>query len=114
MNFNNIRNVGYPQNNADAVSKNFVDKMIGSLKETTEKTMVDAFTRLGKMLTDGLKKRKHIITASASYHGDLIKMIINLLGVDKAKLHIKNMMCLVGFWFLQVVILKMLLLHKQD
>ena len=73
MNFNNIRNVGYPQNNADAVSKNFVDNMIGSLKETTEKTMVDSFTRLGKMLTDGLKKRKHIITASASYHGDLIK-----------------------------------------
>ena len=73
MNFNNITNVGYPQNNADAVSKNFVDNMIGSLKETTEKTMVDSFTRLGKMLTDGLKKRKHIITASASYHGDLIK-----------------------------------------
>ena len=73
MNFNNIRNVGYPQNNADAVPKNFVDKMIGSLKETTEKTMVDSFTRLGKMLTDGLKKRKHIITASASYHSDLIK-----------------------------------------
>ena len=73
MNFNNIRNVGYPQNNADAVPKNFVDNMIGSLKETTEKTMVDSFTRLGKMLTDGLKKRKHVITASASYHGDLIK-----------------------------------------
>ena len=73
MNFNNIRNVGYPQNNADAVPKNFVDEMIGSLKETTEKTMVDSFTRLGKMLTDGLKKRKHIITASTSYHGDLIK-----------------------------------------
>ena len=73
MNFNNIRNVGYPQNNADAASKNFVDNMIGSLKETTEKTMVDSFTRLGKMLTDGLKKRKHVITASASYHRDLIK-----------------------------------------
>ena len=73
MNFNNIRNVGYPQNNADAVPKNFVDNMIGSLKETTEKTIVDALTRLGKMLTDGLKKRKHIITALASYHGDLIK-----------------------------------------
>ena len=55
------------------MSKNFVDNMIGSLKETTEKTMVDALTRLGKMLTDGLKKRKHIISASASYHGDLIK-----------------------------------------
>ena len=58
MNFNNIRNVGYPQNNADAVPKNFVDNMIGSLKETTEKTIVDALTRLGKMLTDGLKKKK--------------------------------------------------------
>ena len=73
MNFNNIRNVGNPIHGADAVSKNFVDKMIGSLKETTEKTMLDSFTRLGKMLTDGLKKRKHIITASASFHGDLIK-----------------------------------------
>ena len=73
MNFNNIRNVGYPKDNADAVSKNFVDNMIGSLKEATEKTIVDALTRLGKMSTDGLKKRKHIITASASYHGDLIK-----------------------------------------
>ena len=73
MNFNNIRNVGNPQHNADAVPKNFVDTMIGSLKETTDKKIVDAFTRLGKMLTDGLKKRKHIISASASYHGDLIK-----------------------------------------
>ena len=73
MNFNNIRNVGNPQHNADAVPKNFVDNMIGSLKETTDKKIVDAFTRLGKMLTDGLKKRKHIISASASYYGDLIK-----------------------------------------
>ena len=73
MNFNNIRNVGNPQHNADAVPKNFVDNMIGSLKETTDKKIVDAFPRLGKMLTDGLKKRKHIISASASYHGDLIK-----------------------------------------
>ena len=72
MNFNNIRNVGNPIHSADAVPRSFVDDMIGSLKETTEKTTVDAFTRLGKMLTNGLKKRKHIITASASYHGDLI------------------------------------------
>ena len=73
MNFNNIRNVGNPQDNADAVSKNFVDNMIGSLKESTDKKILDAFTRLGKMLTDGLKKRKHIVSASASYYGDLIK-----------------------------------------
>ena len=73
MNFNNIKNVGYPKHTEDAVPRSFVDDMIGSLKETTEKTTVDAFTRLGKMLTNGLKKRKHIIAASASYHGDLIK-----------------------------------------
>ena len=73
MNFNNIRNVGNPKHEADAVPRSFVDDMIGSLKETTEKTTVDAFTRLGKMLTNGLKKRKHIITTSTSYHGDLIK-----------------------------------------
>ena len=73
MNFNNIRNVGLPKHSEDAVPKNFVDNMIGSLKESTDKKILDAFTRLGKMLTDGLKKRKHIISASASYYGDLIK-----------------------------------------
>ena len=73
MNFNNIRNVGYPQHNADAVSKSFVDGIINSLKESTDKKIVDTLTTLGKMLSNGLKKRTHIITASASYHGDLIK-----------------------------------------
>ena len=72
MNFNNIRNVGLPKNENDGVPRKFVDDMIGSLKETTEKTIVDALTRLGKMLTDGLKKRTHIISASASFQGDLI------------------------------------------
>ena len=73
MNFNNIRNLGLPKDESDAVPRRFVDEMIGSLKETTEKTIVDALARLGKMLTDGLKKRKQIIAASASYQGDLIK-----------------------------------------
>ena len=73
MNFNNIRNVGYPQHNADAVSKSFVDGIINSLKESTDKKIVHTLTTLGKMLSNGLKKRTHIITASASYHGDLIK-----------------------------------------
>ena len=73
MNFNNIRNVGYPQHNADAVSKSFVDDIINSLKESTNKKIVDTLTTLGKMLSNGLKKRTHIITASASYHGYLIK-----------------------------------------
>ena len=73
MNFHNIRNVGKPKNNADAVPKSFVDEMINSLKESTDKKILDTMTTLAKMLTGGLKKRKHIISASASYHGDLIK-----------------------------------------
>ena len=73
MNFNNIRNVGYPQHNADAVSKSFVDNKTDSLKESIDKKILDTMTTLAKMLTGGLKKRTHIITASASYHGDLIK-----------------------------------------
>ena len=73
MNFNNIRNVGYPQNNADAVPKSFVDTIINSLKESTDKKILDTLTSLGKMLSSGLKKRTHVISATASYHGDLIK-----------------------------------------
>ena len=67
MNFNNIRNVGNPQHNADAVPKSFVDTIINSLKESTDKKILDTLTSLG------LKKRTHIISASASYYGDLIK-----------------------------------------
>ena len=73
MNFNNIRNVGNPQNNADAVPKSFVDTIINSLKESTDKKILDTLTSLGKMLARGLIKRTHIISASASYYGDLIK-----------------------------------------
>ena len=73
MNFNNIRNVGYPQHTEDAVPRSFVDNMVNSLKESTNKKIVDTLTTLGKMLSNGLKKRTHIITASASFHGDLIE-----------------------------------------
>ena len=73
MNFNNIRNVGNPQNNADAVSKSFVDTIINSFKESTDKKILDTLTSLGKMLTTGLKKRTHIISATASHYGDLKK-----------------------------------------
>ena len=54
MNFNNIRNVGYPKHNEDAVPRSFVDNMI---KEVEEK----------------INKRKQLIAANASYYGDLIK-----------------------------------------
>ena len=50
MNFNNIRNVGYPKHNEDAVPRSFVDDMADSIKEKVE-------------------KRKHVIAVSANYRG---------------------------------------------
>ena len=73
MNFNNVRNVGLPKDESDAVPRSFVDDMIKTAEEKIEIKTVDAFTRLGKMLTNGLKKRTHIIAASASYQGELIE-----------------------------------------
>ena len=73
MNFNNIRNVGLPKDEADAVPRRFVDNAVDSLKETTIKPMRDMITRLGKTIDDDLKKRTHIISVTASYQGDLIK-----------------------------------------
>ena len=54
MNFNNIRNVGLPKSSEDAVPRNYLDSEILTIKEQ-------------------LKKRKHLITANASFHGELIK-----------------------------------------
>ena len=73
MNFNNIRNVGNPQNNEDAVPKSFVDDMVDSIKESTDKKILDTMTTLAKMLTGGLKKINHVISATASHYGDLKK-----------------------------------------
>ena len=52
MNFNNIRNVGNPNHEADAVPRSFVDDMIKKVEE---------------------KVKKHVIAVTASYQGDLIK-----------------------------------------
>ena len=54
MNFHNIRNVGLPKDESDAVPRRFVDSMI---KEIEEK----------------IKKRSHIISTTTNYSGDLIK-----------------------------------------
>ena len=67
MNFHNIRNVGLPKDESDVVPRRFVDNAVDSLK----KTMGDMLTRLGKTIDEDLKKRTHIISATASYHGDL-------------------------------------------
>ena len=68
MNFNNIRNVGQPKHDEDAVPKSFIDTVVNSLNESTEKTIIDVSTRVGRML----KNRTRIISATASFHGDLI------------------------------------------
>ena len=52
MNFNNIRNVGLPKNEADAVTKGFVENMIGAIEEK-------------------IKKRKQLIAVHANYCGPL-------------------------------------------
>ena len=54
MNFNNIRNVGLPQHSEDAVPRSFLDGEIKAVKEQ-------------------MNKIKYLLTANASYHGDLIK-----------------------------------------
>ena len=54
MNFNNIRNVGNPIHGADAVPRLFVDGVVKDLEEK-------------------INKRKHLITVSTYYCGDLIK-----------------------------------------
>ena len=58
MNFNNIRNVGNPQHNADAVPKNFVDNMIGLLKDTTDKKNSRCIYKIRKNVNGWFKKKK--------------------------------------------------------
>ena len=122
MNFNNIRNVGYPKHTEDAVTRSFVDDMVKTIEEKVEKVkekiketpffkengnyqaltsinmgfnkllnlrkpteQYDAATKdyvdyiekeirekLEKEIREKLEKRTQIISASASYHGDLI------------------------------------------
>ena len=61
MNFNNIRNVGYPKHTEDAVPRSFVDDMVKELEEKMQK------------LEEKIKQRKQLISETASYHGNLIK-----------------------------------------
>ena len=53
MNFNNIRNVGLPQHSEDAVPRSF---LVGEIKAVKEQ----------------MNKIKYLLSANASYHGDLI------------------------------------------
>ena len=56
MNFNNIRNVGNPQHNEDAVPRSFVENMVKEVEEKVDKT---------------IKKRTHLIAVHARYCGPL-------------------------------------------
>ena len=58
MNFNNIRNVGNPKHEADAVPRRFVDGEIRAVEEKINKT---------------IEKRTHLITVHANYCGPLKK-----------------------------------------
>ena len=71
MNFNNIRNVGLPKHNEDAVPRSFVDSMIKEVKETTLKTMGDMIIRLGKTIDEDFKKINHLVTVNASCYKSL-------------------------------------------
>ena len=55
MNFNNIKNVGFPKNENDVPSRKFVESSVKSSEEKIKKEI------------------KHLIVANASYNGDLIK-----------------------------------------
>ena len=71
MNFNNIRNVGLPKHEADAVPRSFVDDMVKKVKETTLKTMGDMIIRLGKTIDEDFKKINHLVTVNASCYKNL-------------------------------------------
>ena len=71
MNFHNIRNVGLPKDESDAVPRRFVDDMVKTVEETTIKPMRDMITRLGKTIDDNLKKINHLVTVNASCYKHL-------------------------------------------
>ena len=60
MNFNNIRNVGLPKDEADAVPKRFVDSMIKEVEKTIEEKI-----EINK------KQLNHLVSVSASCHEPL-------------------------------------------
>ena len=65
MNFNNIRNVGNPKHEADAVPRSFVNDMVKKVEEKVDDMV--------KKVEEKVDKRKQLIVATASYYGDLIK-----------------------------------------
>ena len=50
MNFNNVRNVGLPKDESDAVPRRFVDDMVDSLKKTTLEQVQNQFKELNQLV----------------------------------------------------------------
>ena len=67
MNYNSIRNLGETNNPADAVTKSFMENSVSkAINDVLEKDINDVVDK-------AINQRTHLITAHASYHGDLIK-----------------------------------------
>ena len=76
MNFNNIRNLGNPRHEFDAVPKRFVDSMIKEVEEKADdmvKKVEEKADDMVKKVEEKVDKKKQLIVATASYYGDLIK-----------------------------------------
>ena len=69
MNFNNIRNLGLPKNENDGVPRKFVDNMIKVVEEKMKTLEYEISRRTYLRIS---KEKYNIISASASYNGDLI------------------------------------------
>ena len=87
MNFNNIKNVGELGHISDVATKGYVDN---SINDVVDKA---------------INQRSHLITAYASYQGDLIKGEYQFTFGGASVQTYKNIMCLMGFWFQNVVLL---------
>ena len=60
MNFNNIRNVGFPNHNEDAVPRSFVDEEIKKVKETTLGQVQNQFKQLNQLVSVSASCHEHL------------------------------------------------------
>ena len=78
MNFNNIRNVGLPKDESDAVPRRFVDDEILAVEEKIIKHLINSEDAVPRSFVENMIKtveekimRKHLIVAYARYCGPL-------------------------------------------
>ena len=79
MNFQNIRNVGLPKDEADAVPRRFVDDEILAVEEKIIKHLISSEDAVSRSFVENVvkvveeKTKKHLITVYARYCGPLKK-----------------------------------------